>query len=80
MKAQIILSLASAATCLANTYQLHEWGTFTTVAGSDGVLLEGLQREEERLPPFVYSHFGMENDSPRLSPRALGSGRWHPSP
>lgn len=61
MKAQAILSLASAAACLANTYQLHEWGTFTTVSGSDGVLLEGLQREEEFLPPYVYSHFGMEN-------------------
>lgn len=61
MKAPILLSIASAAVCSASTYQLHEWGTFTTVAGSDGVLLEGLQREEERLPPFVYSHFGMEN-------------------
>lgn len=45
----------------ASAYQLHEWGTFTTVSGSDGVLLTGLQREEEPLPPFVHSHFGMEN-------------------
>lgn len=45
----------------ATAYQLHEWGTFTTVAGSDGVLLTGLQREEEPLPPFVHAHFGLEN-------------------
>lgn len=40
-------------------YTLHEWGTFTTVSGSDGVLLSGLEREEEPLPSFVYSHEGM---------------------
>jgi hypothetical protein len=34
---------------------VHEWGTFTSVQGSDGIVLEGLQHEEERLPPFVYS-------------------------
>jgi hypothetical protein len=45
----------------AGAYELHEWGTFTTVSGSDGVLLAGLQREEEPLPPFVHSHFGLEN-------------------
>ncbi|MEO8617036.1 MAG: hypothetical protein ABI600_17985 [Luteolibacter sp.] len=45
----------------ASAYQLHEWGTFTTVSGSDGVLLSGLQREEEQLPAFVHSHFGFEN-------------------
>lgn len=33
---------------------VHEWGTFTQMAGSDGVVLEGLHHEEERLPDFVY--------------------------
>ena len=42
-------------------YTLHEWGTFTSVSGSDGVLLPGLQREEEPLPLFVLSHDGMAN-------------------
>lgn len=41
-----------------DAYQVHEWGTFTTVAGSDGILLTGLQREEEHLPPFVHHHPG----------------------
>ncbi len=44
-----------------HAWQLHEWGTFTTVAGSDGVLLTGLEREEEPLPPFVHAQFGLEN-------------------
>ena len=33
---------------------IHEWGTFTSVQGSDGVGLEGLHHEEEALPWFVY--------------------------
>ena len=33
---------------------VHEWGTFTTKAGSDGVQLAGLHLEEETLPPFVH--------------------------
>lgn len=37
---------------------VHEWGTFTTVSGSDGKLLPGLEREEQPLPPFVHSHAG----------------------
>ena len=45
----------------SQAYELHEWGTFTTVSGADGVLLSGLQREEEALPEFVHAHFGFEN-------------------
>src|SRR5258706_7942662 len=37
------------------SYVAHEWGTFTSMQGSDGVTLEGLQHEEEALPDFVYS-------------------------
>lgn len=33
---------------------VHEWGTFTSVQGSDGSTLDGLQHEEEHLPDFVY--------------------------
>src|SRR5690606_1978339 len=47
------------------SYELHEWGTFTTVSGSDGVLFSGLQREEETLPAFVRSHFGLESGQPQ---------------
>jgi hypothetical protein len=61
MKSRIPYALIVAAAQSAVAYELHEWGTFTTVAGSDGKLLSGLQREEEPLPVFVHSHFGMEN-------------------
>jgi hypothetical protein len=32
---------------------VHEWGTFTTLASSDGTLLNGLYLDEEPLPGFV---------------------------
>lgn len=38
-----------------DAFVVHEWGTFTSIAGADGVVLEGLSREEESLPDFVYS-------------------------
>lgn len=43
-------------------YVAHEWGTFTTVHGSDGSYLSGLYKEEEHLPNFVYSHSGFSPD------------------
>lgn len=35
-------------------FVVHEWGTFTSMQGSDGVVLEGLYHEEAELPSFVY--------------------------
>jgi hypothetical protein len=35
-------------------FVVHEWGTFTSLQGSSGITLEGLQREEEALPDFVH--------------------------
>jgi len=49
----------------APDFTLHEWGTFTSVSGSDGVLLPGLQTEEEPLPTFIHSHEGMEPYAPK---------------
>ena len=34
---------------------VHEWGTFTSMLGSSGAVLEGLHHEEERLPQFVHA-------------------------
>lgn len=48
----------------STAYEVHEWGTFTTVSGSDGVLLEGLHHEEEHLPLFVHALDGMKNRGP----------------
>ena len=36
-------------------FLVHEWGTFTSVQGADGVGLEGLAHEEQALPDFGYS-------------------------
>src|SRR5690349_12996096 len=35
-------------------YIAHEWGTFTSVQGADGVLLNWRPLETSRLPSFVY--------------------------
>ena len=40
-------------------YVVHEWGTFTSVSGSDGVRLPGVQHEEETLPSFVREMDGL---------------------
>ncbi len=44
---------------LLSAGEVHEWGTFTTVSGSDGKVLSGLHWEEEQLPSFVHSHGGV---------------------
>ena len=56
-----LLSVACAAGLAAQdpppppaNYTVHEWGTFTSMVGRDGIALEGLQHEEEALPPFVH--------------------------
>jgi hypothetical protein len=38
-----------------NKLLVHEWGTFLSVQGSDGVALGGMVESEERLPRFVVS-------------------------
>ena len=56
-----LIALCGVAVAQSPDFTVHEWGTFTTVSGSNGVLLPGLQREEEGLPLFVESHEGMGN-------------------
>lgn len=34
---------------------VHEWGTFLTMNGSDGITLDGMYHEEHALPSFVHS-------------------------
>jgi len=54
----IAFLLMAAAPLAAADYTVHEWGTFTSVSGSDGQLLPGLEIEEESLPAFVGSFAG----------------------
>src|SRR2546423_12235815 len=34
---------------------VHEWGTFLSMSGSDGVSLDGMYHEEHALPRFVHA-------------------------
>jgi hypothetical protein len=36
-------------------FVVHEWGTFLTMSGSDGVVLDSMYHEEHALPDFVHS-------------------------
>ncbi|MDB5034190.1 MAG: hypothetical protein JWQ98_1431 [Chlorobi bacterium] len=47
----------------AQTFVAHEWGTFTTLQGSDGIMLPGLYLEEESLPEFVHCYDGFSPDA-----------------
>ena len=70
MKTSILRTLAGTAFTLAGPglplgaqdFRVHEWGTFTTVSASDGQFLDGVEREEEPLPTFVYNHAGITLD------------------
>ena len=54
---------------LAQDFTLHEWGTFTTVIGSDGTHLDGVHREDAPLPKFVY-----QLDDPTANGRRMTKG------
>lgn len=53
-------SIISAAVLFAITtsaqakLEAHEWGTFTSLVGSDGITQDGMLHEDEKLPSFVY--------------------------
>jgi hypothetical protein len=54
---------------------VHEWGTFTAMAGSDGVILDGLHHASDKLPSFVHSNLPGAIPSPF---RAFGDESFHP--
>src|SRR5437762_11580770 len=56
----------------APSYVAHEWGTFTSVQGGDGVLLDWRPLESSHLPKFVYdwTHAGLNRQpAGKLAPR-----------
>ncbi len=42
---------------------VHEWGTFTSLVGSNGKTQHGMYHEDERLPDYVHG-FGETLSSP----------------
>lgn len=51
----LVVALNGLATSSYAKFEVHEWGTFTSVQGSDGNILSHLEHEEEELPSFVHS-------------------------
>lgn len=51
----LVAALVMNAQVVRAELEVHEWGTFTSMQGTDGVDLEGLDHEEEALPPFVHN-------------------------
>lgn len=48
---------------------VHEWGTFTSLVGSNGETQNGMYHEDEPLPPFVHGFGEVARDAePQLSP------------
>lgn len=58
---------AEGASLRAGELIAHEWGTFTSMQGSQGTILDGLHHESERLPAFVHSNLGASQVSPFVS-------------
>lgn len=46
---------AAAGKPAAAPWSAHEWGTFLSIAGSDGASVEGMYHEEHSLPAFVHA-------------------------
>lgn len=58
MRSVLLCLLFAGARLAAADFTVHEWGTFTSVVGSDGRPLTGLEVEEAGVPPFVHSFAG----------------------
>ncbi len=54
----LIMLFVAVATIRGADFTVHEWGTFTSVVGSTGGMLAGLEVEEAALPSFVGSLAG----------------------
>jgi hypothetical protein len=49
----LLITMAGASTSQAR-FEAHEWGTFTSVVGSNGKTQHGMYHEDEALPDFVH--------------------------
>jgi hypothetical protein len=66
-KLAITLSLLASSQLSLAGYEAHEWGTFTSLVGSNGVTQDGMFHEDEKLPDFVHS-FGETQRPPPATP------------
>ncbi len=61
----LITSLCATSQAQAK-FEAHEWGTFTSLVGSNGITQHGMYHEDEVLPGFVHG-FGETRNELRLS-------------
>src|ERR1700677_1963347 len=52
--AAIALLLVSAAASAQSNWQIHEWGTFTSLQDENGESIGGINTDDEPVPPFVH--------------------------
>ena len=52
-------------------FEAHEWGTFTSLLGSNGKTQNGMYHEDERLPAFVHGFGVTASDLTAPPPLAL---------
>lgn len=45
-------------------FEAHEWGTFTSLVGSDGITQDGMYHEDEKLPEFVHGFGAIAQPEP----------------
>jgi|ERR1700722_7889314 len=62
----LLICAAATAVGAANSYTAHEWGTFTSVQGGDGKLLQWGPFPSSLLPHFVHFHYINKGDVPGL--------------
>src|ERR1700677_1211305 len=55
--AAIALLLVSAAASAQSNWQIHEWGTFTSLQDESGEAIGGINTDDEPVPPFVHRVF-----------------------
>lgn len=56
----------------AKKFVVHEWGTFTSVMGSNGQRLGGLHHEEEKLPSFIVGRDLLNENTEAFLPPDFG--------
>jgi hypothetical protein len=54
IQATILFTLTLTSQFTFAEYKVHEWGTFTSLVGSDGITQPGMYHEDEALPDFVH--------------------------
>ena len=61
MKRYLVLILVNLLTTTAFAFEAHEWGTFTSLVGSNGKTQNGMYHEDEKLPDFVHEFGQTQN-------------------